>query len=132
MKKRTKGFTLVELVVVMVIVGILAAISVPVYKGYTKRAMAAEGKTLVGTVAQAEKVYYAEFGVFKAYAGTASGDASISVDSRANKYFTAWSVTAAADAFTVTSSGAGDATGITVQYVQPSMTTSGSINTTGE
>ena len=90
--KKAKGFTLVELVIVIVIVGILAIVAVPIYRGYTRKAMASEGKSLLGSVQTSQKIYYAEWGKFYDLTGTVNYDAVLDVDARANKYFTGYEV----------------------------------------
>jgi len=56
---KTHGFTLVELAIVVVIVGVLAAVALGVYRGYTRKAMATEATAGLGTIRTALRVVYA-------------------------------------------------------------------------
>ena len=51
-----KGFTLIELMIVVAIIGILAAIALPAYQDYTKKARFSEVTTAVGAVVTAIEV----------------------------------------------------------------------------
>ena len=64
--KRTmqKGFTLIELMIVVAIIGILAAIALPAYQDYTKRTHVSEGLTLAGGAKASVTEYFSSQGKF--------------------------------------------------------------------
>src|SRR6202047_5521831 len=60
--KTSHGFTLIELMIVVAIIGILAAIAIPAYQNYTIRAQITEGLTLADGWKTAISEYYANPG----------------------------------------------------------------------
>lgn len=66
MRKIQQGFTLIELMIVVAIIGILAAIAIPAYQDYTIRAQVSEGLTLVAGAKTAVSEYYLERGSWPA------------------------------------------------------------------
>jgi type IV pilus assembly protein PilA len=61
--KKQQGFTLIELMIVVAIIGILAAIAIPAYQDYTIRAQVSEGLQLSGGAKVAVTEYYQDRGV---------------------------------------------------------------------
>jgi type IV pilus assembly protein PilA len=64
MKRVQQGFTLIELMIVVAIIGILAAIAIPAYQDYTIRAQVSEGLNLSGGAKAAVTEYYQDQGTF--------------------------------------------------------------------
>ena len=78
MKKVQQGFTLIELMIVVAIIGILAAIAVPMYLDYTVRSQISEGLNLSGGAKAAVTEFYQDRGVFP------SNNAEAGVEAAAN------------------------------------------------
>ena len=64
LKQIQKGFTLIELMIVVAIIGILAAIAIPAYQDYTIRAQVTEGMNLAGAVKAEISEFYAQNGAW--------------------------------------------------------------------
>jgi type IV pilus assembly protein PilA len=90
-KSVQKGFTLIELMIVVAIIGILAAIAIPAYQDYTVRAQVTEGLNLAGAAKAAVAEAYSNTGNAPANR-TEAGMSATATDTN-GKYVTQVSVT---------------------------------------
>ena len=77
LKQVQKGFTLIELMIVIAIIGILAAIAIPAYQNYTIRAQVTEGLTLADGWKTAIAEYYANTGNWPTQANLTGTNVSV-------------------------------------------------------
>ena len=69
-KRNTRGFTIVELLIVIVVIGILAAITVVAYNGTQQRARDTRRQDDVGVITKALELYYIDNGKYPAGSGS--------------------------------------------------------------
>jgi prepilin-type N-terminal cleavage/methylation domain-containing protein len=63
-RRDERGFTLLELMIVVTIVGVLATVAIPMFQMVPERSKATEAMTALGLIRSAMRIYYAEHGTF--------------------------------------------------------------------
>jgi type IV pilus assembly protein PilA len=95
MKTMQKGFTLIELMIVIAIIGILAAIAIPAYQNYSIRAQVTEGLSLAAGWKTAVSEFYAQNGAFPSGSSATGSATQIAVAGASNgKYVSAITIVA--------------------------------------
>ncbi|MBK7648594.1 MAG: pilin [Betaproteobacteria bacterium] len=113
MKKIQQGFTLIELMIVVAIIGILAAVALPAYQDYTVRARVSEGLSLAGDAKQVIGSSSNTAVELTAAAGAFNDTLAVGVGAR-SKYVTNVQIAAATGVVTVTLNDANIGGGIPV------------------
>jgi len=126
--KRQSGFTLIELMIVVAIIGILAAVAIPAYSDYTVRAQVAEGYELAASLKKNVVDVYANQG---ALAGIDNGSFGIAAASEiAGRYVGSITLTNGTISATMGGRASSLVSGSTVILVPQPNTNSGVINWT--
>lgn len=91
---QSKGFTLIELMIVVAIIGVLAAIAIPNYMNYQCKAKQSEAKSNLGSIRTMQEAYRAEHDTY------ANNTADIGFDTQGDARYDYSIDEAGADAFT--------------------------------
>jgi type IV pilus assembly protein PilE len=109
--RNSKGFTLIELMIVVVIIGILAALAIPRFMRSTTKSKQSEAKQLLKQIYTMERAYRQEFNVYGCLGLTADSAAQaafavIGVDVMANARY-AYTLAGTASGFNATATATG-------------------------
>ncbi|MBA3005222.1 MAG: prepilin-type N-terminal cleavage/methylation domain-containing protein [Proteobacteria bacterium] len=113
LSKDSQGFTLVELMIVVAIIGILAAVAIPQYQNFTKKSKSSEAKVMLDSIITAQAAYYAEQDKVTTDLVNDLGDPA----QGATYYTYTCAGAAAATTCTATPNAAGTAAGLTSNWV---------------
>ena len=110
-KKQQSGFTLIELMIVIAIIGILAGVALPAYSDYTSRAKASGAVSEIASIKTAISLCYSEISTFTGCSAGSNGVPTIQV----TKNITA--VTSITDGAISVNTGATTAAGVNLTLI---------------
>lgn len=70
--KRISGYTLIELMIVVIITGVLAAVAIPAFRGYIQKSRTAEAAAFLGVIKLRQTSYRGEFGQYAGFGAVAT------------------------------------------------------------
>lgn len=83
---RAKGFTLIELMIAVVIIGILSAIVIPSYQDSVMKSRRAEGKAALTDLANRMERYYVDTGAYPTGLGTGANQLNVTTTTEKGWY----------------------------------------------
>ena len=107
---RTRGFTLIEVMVTVAIIGILASVALPSYSAYLQRSKVPTGLDSLGAYFTRMEQRYQDTGNYYNAASTACG---VAVPTGVQNFTVACAITSAGQGFTATATGSGALAGYT-------------------
>lgn len=102
MHKTSKGFTLIEVMIVVAIIGILAAIAYPSYDEYVKRGNRAEGQALLNDAAARQERFFSQNFKYATSIASLYGGTATTRSSETKKYALLVSTSAGDGGYTLT------------------------------
>jgi type IV pilus assembly protein PilA len=119
LRKIAKGFTLIELMIVVAIIGILAAIAIPNFVKFQCRSKQSEAKTNLKAMFTAQESYRAEFDTYWALTTTQAATTNeIGFTPKGQKIRYSYAAAATTNGFTSTATGSNDVSGDTWQIYE--------------
>lgn len=99
---KQKGFTLLELLMVVIIIGVLATIALPQYLKFSEKARTSEALSILGQLRASEMRYYAQYSTYTTSFGALDFDPTAVGALRGTSFFTYALPAATATTFNVT------------------------------